>query len=85
MEEAFVPSMVGVVVQAKMNKTRPLYSETCNWGGVIKGKKKPTEKGGRIWKMPWVYKMLRAKVGEVNLGLKHSAWGKKRGGGVHGH
>ena len=48
MENAFVPSMIDAVVEAKMSKTWPLCSETCNcWG---KGEKKPTEKGGRIWK-----------------------------------
>lgn len=49
MENVFVPSMTEVVVEAKMSKTWPLCSETCNCGG--QGGKNPQRKEAEYGKM----------------------------------
>lgn len=71
---------VGDVIQAKMSKTRPSHLETCNWRGVIKEKREKrenTEIGGKIWTMPWMYKMWWAKFGEMKSGFKTPCSGVK--------
>jgi len=63
MENAFVPSMIDAVVEAKMSKTWPLCSETCNCGGQG-GKKTHRKRRQNMGKYPEYTKCYVQKLEE---------------------